>query len=155
MMKAPRSRSGDSKTWSRFGPMDFAALLPTAFLLFLGLGALLRHLPPAIPLSYVTCSLMSVGLYAHDKSRARRGGWRTPESRLHLLDVLGGWPGGLIAQRLFRHKTRKISFQVVFWLCVAGHVGVWGWVFLRVPPETDFFRFLRQVTRAARTAFEW
>ena len=61
----------------------------------------------------------------YDKRRALRNGWRTPEARLHLLELLGGWPGALIAQQLLRHKTRKLSFQLVFWLIVMLHQVVW------------------------------
>ncbi|TLM94745.1 MAG: DUF1294 domain-containing protein [Actinobacteria bacterium] len=56
--------------------------------------------------------------YGRDKAAARRGMRRTPESTLHLIALLGGWPGALVAQRAFRHKTRKTSFQVVFWVTV-------------------------------------
>jgi uncharacterized membrane protein YsdA (DUF1294 family) len=52
---------------------------------------------------------------------------RTPESTLHLLSVLGGWPGALVAQQMFRHKSRKLEFQIVFWLTVLLNCGVLGW----------------------------
>lgn len=67
------------------------------------------------------CGLMSVctyGVYALDKNAARRGRPRIPERSLHLLALLGGWPGALIAQQTLRHKTRKTSFQIIFWLTV-------------------------------------
>ena len=37
---------------------------------------------------------------------------------LHLLGLFGGWPGAYLGQRWFRHKSSKISFQVLFWLIV-------------------------------------
>jgi uncharacterized membrane protein YsdA (DUF1294 family) len=37
---------------------------------------------------------------------------------LHFLELLGGWPGAYLGQRIFRHKTSKISYQFVFWLIV-------------------------------------
>ncbi|SJM91388.1 Cold-shock protein (fragment) [Crenothrix polyspora] len=48
--------------------------------------------------------------------------WRIPEKSLHTLELLGGWPGALLAQRTLRHKNRKPSYQVVFWLIVGLHV---------------------------------
>ena len=56
--------------------------------------------------------------YALDKRRAEEGLWRVPEARLHLLEMLGGWPGAFLAQRRLRHKCSKVSYQVVFWLIV-------------------------------------
>ena len=66
----------------------------------------------------VTCvvSLLTFGAYGWDKRQAVKQGRRVPEARLHLLSLLGGWPGAFVAQHYFRHKNRKASFQVVFWL---------------------------------------
>ena len=47
-----------------------------------------------------------------------------PESTLHLFDLLGGWPGALIAQQQFRHKTVKASFQAGFWMTVVLNVAL-------------------------------
>ena len=66
--------------------------------------------------------------YGLDKRAATRGGWRTSEARLHLFELLGGWPGALLAQRVFRHKTRKAEFQVVFYLAVVANLGALGWL---------------------------
>lgn len=76
-------------------------------------------------LAYGLGSLVAFALYMHDKRSALRSGWRTPEARLHFIEALGGWPGALIAQQLMRHKTRKLSFQAVFWLIVVSHQVVW------------------------------
>ena len=61
--------------------------------------------------------------YGWDKRQAKRDGWRVPEKTLHSIDAVGGWPGGLIAQQLWRHKTRKTPFQIKFWLTVLMHLG--------------------------------
>lgn len=75
--------------------------------------------------AYPLMSVLAFGLYWHDKRSAQRSGWRTPEARLHLAELLGGWPGALIAQQVFRHKTRKLSFQLMFWLIVLAHQVLW------------------------------
>ena len=133
--------------------MNFAVWLPVVFLLFLGLGALTKHVPPATPSAYTLCSLLSIGMYASDKAKAKRGSWRTPESALHLVDLLGGWPGGLFAQRFFRHKNAKLSFQLVFWICVLGHIALWSWIFIQVPAEPELVPFFRKLGISIGKAF--
>jgi uncharacterized membrane protein YsdA (DUF1294 family) len=64
--------------------------------------------------------------YGLDKRQAANGGRRVSERTLHLMAFLGGWPGALIAQRQFRHKTQKMTFRIVFWMVVMAHVGVAG-----------------------------
>ena len=71
-------------------------------------------------------STVAFAAYGFDKRRARMDGRRVPEKTLHLMALLGGWPGALMGQRVFRHKTQKISFRIVFWLCVALHLAIVG-----------------------------
>ncbi|MGV8960423.1 MAG: DUF1294 domain-containing protein [Stenotrophomonas sp.] len=80
------------------------------------------RLPSAILLTCAGFSLLAVLVYAHDKSAARRGQWRTPEHTLHLIALLGGWPGALLAQGLFQHKSAKTGFRIVFWLTVVANL---------------------------------
>lgn len=67
----------------------------------------------------VLMSIVSFVAYGFDKRRSQTKGRRVPEQTLHVMALLGGWPGALMGQRTFRHKTQKLSFRVVFWLCVA------------------------------------
>lgn len=73
---------------------------------------------PLVALAYLALSPICYAVYAHDKKAAKLGAYRVPESTLLTLGLLGGWPGGLLAQRRLRHKTRKQSFQLAFWLTV-------------------------------------
>ncbi|MGB0415509.1 MAG: DUF1294 domain-containing protein [Coraliomargarita sp.] len=72
-------------------------------------------------LYFASVSLITYGLYWHDKAQSRKNAWRIPESQLHLAEFLGGWPVAFIAQRQFRHKTRKRRFQVTYWIIVILH----------------------------------
>lgn len=63
-------------------------------------------------------NLIAFLAYGRDKRHARDGNWRISEGTLLLLALLGGSPASFVAQRLFRHKLRKFSFQLRFWLVV-------------------------------------
>lgn len=79
--------------------------------------------------SMVLLSLLSYAVYASDKRAAQQGRRRVPERTLHLLALLGGWPGALLTQRRLRHKTAKPSFLIVFWLTTLGHfIAIIVWV---------------------------
>src|SRR5512140_4020020 len=64
-------------------------------------------------------NLASFFTYGYDKSIAGRGVTRVPEVVLHLLTALGGTVGSFAAMQIFRHKTQKKPFQIVFWAIVA------------------------------------
>ena len=89
-----------------------------AFCLFLLLSALTSRLPWPIIFVYLVLSGIAYVAYGADKGAAKAGNRRTPENTLHLLALLGGWPGALMAQRCFRHKSVKTAFQTVFWVTV-------------------------------------
>ena len=97
-----------------------------------------------VPAVVSTCTFLA---YRSDKRRAEAGAWRIPESTLHLAELMGGWPGGLIAQRMFRHKTAKRAYQAIFWAIVLLHQylatdSLLGWKI-----STHAFQFLRaQIT---------
>ena len=105
-----------------------AVTIALLFFALLLVPVLLGYLPPLIWLIYLVMSLLSYLFYYLDKSAARNGGWRTKESTLHFLSLLGGWPGALIAQQRLRHKTRKQPFRFVFWLTVFANLGILIWL---------------------------
>ena len=80
------------------------------------------RLPPLVGAAYLAMSLLCFCSYALDKSAARRGARRTPESRLLWLGLLGGWPGAVLAQQWLRHKTVKQPFRSLFWCTVAANL---------------------------------
>jgi uncharacterized membrane protein YsdA (DUF1294 family) len=64
-------------------------------------------------------SAATIALYGYDKRAAEKNRLRVPEKVLHGLALLGGSPAALLSQRMFRHKTSKMSFRIWFWLIVA------------------------------------
>jgi uncharacterized membrane protein YsdA (DUF1294 family) len=84
-------------------------------------------LPLAVPAVYGAASVTAFVFYRLDKSAAITGRRRTPEDTLLALGLLGGWPGALVAQQLFRHKCQKTSFQIMFRASVALNCAVLGW----------------------------
>ena len=69
-------------------------------------------------------SIISFVLYGWDKRQAKVDGRRIPENNLHILALVGGWPGAFLGQQFFRHKTQKRQFLIKHWFVVVVHVAV-------------------------------
>lgn len=103
-------------------------IFAAVFMIFIIGSVVVGRLPLAVLTLYLVTSVIAFFAYAFDKSAARKGQWRTQESTLHLLAIVGGWPGALTAQRLHRHKSSKSSFQRVFWVTVGLNCGALAWL---------------------------
>lgn len=105
-------------------PVDFQQKQKQQFMLAIGFYAVLTLVAVMGKLSwsvvgwYVLIGAVTYFIYAKDKQAAQRGTWRTPESTLHLLSVLGGWVGAMMAQNNLRHKTKKSEFRLAYYLTV-------------------------------------
>jgi uncharacterized membrane protein YsdA (DUF1294 family)/cold shock CspA family protein len=108
--------------------LSFSVFLSITFLCVVGGLVVLNKLPVIILGIYAIVSVLTFALYAKDKSAAQSGRWRTSESTLHLFSLIGGWPGAIVAQSRLRHKSKKISFRVVYWVTVIINCGVLGWL---------------------------
>jgi len=69
-------------------------------------------------------NLITFLFYGYDKRQSLKSKERVPEFTLHLLALLGGTPGALLGQLSFRHKTKKLSFRIVFWAIVLIQAGL-------------------------------
>lgn len=96
----------------------FACLLVTLFVL--------KIIPIGVLLLYLGMSVATALIYGQDKVAANENAWRTSEYKLQMLAFLCGWPGALLGQRLFRHKTSKQSFRYVFWIAVVMNCGLFA-----------------------------
>ena len=118
---APRRKAMNDSPAQWGGATLFA--IPAFALLFLGVSILWKP-PLVVAMVYLEASVAAFAAYAIDKAAARRGSSRTPELALHLLALIGGWPGALLAQQFLRHKSTKRKFREVFWVTVVINVAV-------------------------------
>lgn len=80
-----------------------------------------QRLPTWLLGAALALNLLTFAIYAADKRAARAGGTRVSERQLHLLALLGGWPGAWWAQQWLRHKSSKPSFRAVYWATALVH----------------------------------
>jgi uncharacterized membrane protein YsdA (DUF1294 family) len=71
-----------------------------------------------------SANVLAFIFYGYDKRCARAGSQRIPEAVLHTLTAVGGSLGSFAAMRLFRHKTIKGKFQILFWCIVVLQVSL-------------------------------
>lgn len=103
-------------------------VMAAGFLSVLGAAVVGGFYPSAVFVFYLGASLVSFLAYWFDKAAARASRWRTAENTLHGIDLIGGWPGGLVAMQVFRHKSSKASFRQMFWLTAILNCGALAWL---------------------------
>lgn len=87
---------------------------------------LIWHANNPIPLfAYIFMSMLTILFYGADKRWSMTGHWRMPEVYFHVFAILGGWPGALLAQAEFQHKTKKSVFTRILWGIIALHGAFW------------------------------
>jgi uncharacterized membrane protein YsdA (DUF1294 family)/cold shock CspA family protein len=133
-MHVRRAHSGRQRDISR----STSSALPGAVVLvcygvLLGFGVWTGRVPIIAIGLLLLLSLLTFFVYGFDKNAAETGRWRTPENTLHLLALIGGWPGAWCAQRLFHHKSRKTSFLVGYWTTVVAHIAAAAAWIVRLP----------------------
>jgi len=118
------------------------AYLTSAFIMLMCVAVIMGKLPMNILLIYALLSALTFTLYWQDKRAAIKGNRRTPESRLQIFSLVGGWPGGLIAQRVLHHKSSKKSFLFIYWLMVLLNIS--GLFMVTSPKSMQFLQTLLQ-----------
>ena len=84
----------------------------------------------ALIIYLLAINVTTIIFYAYDKLISGGSLLRIPENVLHGLAILGGSPGALLSQKIFRHKTVKKSFQLVYWIIVVIQVVLLIWYLL-------------------------
>jgi len=116
-------KRSQAKKSSRFGG-TFIALFCAVLLTSTYIG----KLPLIITSIYIVMSVITFATYAIDKSAAQNDRWRTKESTLHILSLVGGWPGAFVAQKKLRHKSNKKEFKRVYWVTIILNLSVFFWI---------------------------
>jgi uncharacterized membrane protein YsdA (DUF1294 family) len=119
---------GHKKATRADNQLKFSIIFTRTFIAIVGLLVAIDRLPIVVPGVYIILSLVAFALYKKDKAAAEWDEWRIPEKTLHFVSIIGGWPGALIAQNLLRHKCRKLSFRIVYWVTVVINCGVLAWL---------------------------
>ncbi len=96
---------------------------------------------------YLIAGAGSFWFYRDDKQAANARRSRTPERKLHILDLTFGIIGGLLAQHVFRHKTYKSGYVLVTGLITALHILVLGLILLGVLAPNTFGQGLQHLVR--------
>lgn len=138
--RATRFRTHGAEASSTSAGVMFAWLMALVVAVMLGVGWWQECLPWMLPAAYLGMSLVAYLAYRVDKQAAAQGEWRVAESTLHLMELVCGWPGALIAQQSLRHKTRKTSYQLVLWCAVLLNIAAVSW--LTLSPDAATLRDL-------------
>jgi uncharacterized membrane protein YsdA (DUF1294 family)/cold shock CspA family protein len=107
----------------------FSIYVSLLFLVVIITAYFIGQFPQKLLFGYLCICGITYLTYAFDKSKAQRGVWRTQESTLHFLSLIGGWPGAAIAQQYLRHKSQKREFRMMFWLTVIINIGGLIWLY--------------------------
>lgn len=95
---------------------DIIICILTAFCYLLLISAAVGSIFTSHPVAmwFLLANVLTLAIYGVDKTAARKTWRRVPESTLLVFGVVGGWPGAIVGQQLFRHKTQKQPFKTYF-----------------------------------------
>lgn len=125
-----RPRTSDIRGYRASTPpgVGVAAITATVFIGAAIALAVSGMIPTLVPAVLLVTSVVAFLMYRTDKRAAVRGAYRIPESTLHLVSLLGGWPGALVARHVLRHKTRTQPFRTLFWVTVILNCAALAWI---------------------------
>ncbi len=70
-----------------------------------------------VPMMFILIYLLLVNVIGFvlmfvDKKRAQNNQWRIKEATLFLTAAIGGSIGSMLGMKVFRHKTKHLSFMI-------------------------------------------
>jgi uncharacterized membrane protein YsdA (DUF1294 family) len=133
--RAPTGAAPKAAPSASAGPNSARLLVIPAFGLLLGAIHMTWPLPRLVTTLYGALSMALFIVYGMDKWAAKRGRARVAETSLHLIALMGGWPGALLGQQVFRHKTAKPAFLRWTWAMVALNLLALVWIVTPAGPQ--------------------
>lgn len=86
----------------------------------------------ALIIYLLAINLAAFIIYGMDKAKAGTiGARRISEKSLLIIALVGGSLGSLLAMNIFRHKTKKMSFQTALALVLGVQIGLIWLIFIR------------------------
>jgi len=92
--------------------------LAVFFVLFVANSVREGKVPAEVLGLYLMASSLAFVFYKRHRAMDINHQRRIPENTLHLWSLIGGWPGAALAEKLVHHKSRKRSFQIVYWITI-------------------------------------
>ncbi|MBN2733799.1 MAG: DUF1294 domain-containing protein [Methanomicrobiaceae archaeon] len=83
-----------------------------------------------IVVGYILLNIIALLAFAIDKRKARKGKWRTPEKTLLILSLIGPF-GAVFGMKLFRHKTMKLKFKLVYLFVILHLLAIGTIIFMK------------------------
>jgi len=102
----------------------------------------IQWLPLWFMVFFIACNIISFIFYGIDKLAAIKYWQRTPEKHFYVLALLGGWPGSILGQIVFNHKTSKISFRRWFYIMSSANVVLMTYYLLSLDLHNLIDRFM-------------
>jgi len=96
--------------------------------------------PHPIAVWLLLANVLTLVIYGMDKMAARKAWRRVPEVTLLVFGVIGGWPGAILGQQLFRHKTQKQPFKTWFIFSVFVSIAMMVGIYMLLPMEDVWLR---------------
>lgn len=85
---------------------------------------MIENLQNLILLLLIAINVISFFLIFIDKRKAIKGSERIPEKNFFYLSLAGGWILGIPSIYLFRHKNRKLSFMIKYFLSAIPSISI-------------------------------
>ena len=119
-----RNRKAAHASLGRPAAASALVALVLAYAASIAIAIYTGRLPVTLLFWLIAANGLATLFYYGDKTAAQRGESRIPEAVLHMLELAGGWPAALLAQRVFRHKTVKASYRSAFRRMVTLHITI-------------------------------